>query len=42
MFLNEVAEIYPIIDEILEPEPERQGICDSVGLDEFILQLTVA
>lgn len=37
---NEVAEVYPMIDEILEPE--RQGICDIVGLDELIEQLTIA
>jgi len=39
---NEVTEIFPVIDEILEPEPEIQGICDVVILEEFVLQLTVA
>lgn len=39
---NEIAEIYPFIDEILEPELIQQGICDIVILDEFVNQLTVA
>ncbi len=39
---NEIAEINPLIDEILEPELIQQGICDITILDEFVSQLTVA
>lgn len=39
---KEIAEINPLIDEILEPELIQQGICDITILDEFVSQLTVA
>lgn len=39
---KEIAEIDPLIDEILEPELIQQGICDITILDEYVSQLTVA